>query len=255
MIRTIIIDDEPSAINVLVLLLKKTWKDEVEIVATADSPYEGRSLIEQQNPDLVFLDIEMPGMSGISLIRSIPDPNFYVVFVTAYDAYAIDAFELCAIDYLLKPVSTEKVARVIEKVKKDSREKQTSLSTHLQRLESLLKQNPRNGDKKIALGMSDKIVFTNINDILYCEAKGPYTCVYLQDGKNIVTSRTLGDFETQLVSHDFFRIHHSYLINLNRVKEFQRHDGGYVMIERNIRLEVSTRKRKDFLNAMNNFAL
>lgn len=255
MIRTIIIDDEPSAINVLVLLLKKKWKDEVEIVGTSDSPYEGKLLIENQNPDLVFLDIEMPGMSGINLIRSIPDPDFYVVFVTAYDAYAIDAFELCAIDYLLKPASTEKIGRVIEKVKKASHQTQNFLSAHLQKLESLLKQNQGNGEKKIALGMSDKIIFTDINDILYCEARGPYTNVYLQNGKNIVTSKTLGDFESQLVNHNFFRIHHSYLINLNRVKEFQRHDGGYVMIERDIRLEVSTRKRKDFLDAMNNFVL
>lgn len=255
MIRTIIIDDEPSAINVLVLLLNKGWKDEVEIVATSDSPYEGKSSIERYNPDLVFLDIEMPGMSGISLIRSIPNPNFCVVFVTAYDVYAIDAFELCAIDYLLKPVSSEKIGRVIEKVKKDSQQKQTSLSSHLQKLESLLRQNPGIGDKKIALGMSDKIVFTNINDILYCEAKGPYTIVYLQDGKNIVASRTLGDFENQLVNHNFFRIHHSYLINLNRVKEFQRHEGGYVVIERNIRLEVSSRKRKDFLAAIERFVI
>jgi two-component system LytT family response regulator len=254
MIKTIIIDDEPSAINVLVLLLKKMWKDEVKILATSDSPYEGKSLIEEYSPDLVFLDIEMPGMSGINLIRTVENPGFHLVFVTAYDVYAVDAFEVCAIDYLLKPVSAEKVSRVIDKVKKQIQQKNGLVNLQLQQLEVLLKQNSGK-DKKIALGMSDKIIFTNINDILYCEARGPYTNVHLENGKNIVTSRTLGEFEDQLTDHHFFRIHHSYLINLHRVKEFQRYDGGYVMIERDIRLEVSTRKRKDFLTVMNNLTL
>jgi two-component system LytT family response regulator len=255
MIRTIIIDDEPSAINVLVLLLKKNWKEDVEVIATSDSPQEGKLLIELHKPHLLFLDIEMPGMSGIDLIRSIPNPDFHIVFVTAYDAYAIEAFDLCAIDYLLKPVGADKVARVIERIKKQTKEKKVSLNTQLQQLEGILKQTSFDNGKKISLGMSDKIIFPNINDILYCEAKGPYTNVHLQDGKNIITSKSLGDFEEQLSTHNFFRIHHSYLINLNHVLEFQRHDGGYVIIDKNIRLEVSTRKRKEFLDTMNHFTL
>ena len=103
--------------------------------------------------------------------------------------------------------------------------------------------------------MADKIVFVNIPDILYCEAQGNYTNVILHDGKKIVASKTLGDFETQFNGKNFFRIHHAHLINLNRVKEFQRHEGGYVMMENNIKLEVSQRKRKDFLDAISSFLI
>lgn len=251
MIRTIIIDDEPAAISVLNQLLQRTCNEEVKVIATSDSPEEGKLLIEQHKPDLVFLDIEMPSMTGFELIRSIPDPEFYVVFVTAYDAYAIEAFELSAIDYLLKPVGAEKVIRVVQKIKNDLKKHQSQITIQMQQLENLLKQNSSR-DKKIGLGMSDKIVFLNINDILFCAAQGAYSNVHLQDGRNIVTSRTLGEYEELLNNHYFFRIHHSYLINMNHVKEFQRYEGGYVVMENNTKLEVSQRKRKDFLEAMNN---
>lgn len=255
MIRAIIIDDEPSAINVLSLLLKKKCKDDVEIVATTTSPTEGKALIEQYKPDLVFLDIEMPGMTGIDLIRSLPNPNFHVVFVTAYDAYAVEAFELSAIDYLLKPIGADKVERVINKIKESIRKHQLLMNEQLQQLERIFKMNVNPNENKIGVGMADKIVFVNIPDILYCEAQGNYTNVILHDGRKIVASKTLGEFESQLINKNFYRIHHSFLINMNRVKEFQRHEGGYVMMENNIKLEVSQRKRKDFLDAISNFVI
>ena len=255
MIRAIIIDDENSAINVLSLLLKKKCKEDVEVIATSNSPTEGKSLIEQHKPDLVFLDIEMPGMTGIDLIRSIPNPNFHVVFVTAYDAYAVEAFELSAIDYLLKPIGVDKVERVINKIKENVRKNQLLMNEQLKQLERILKMNGNGNGDKIGVGMADKIVFVHIPEILYCEAQGNYTNVVMQDGRKIVASKTLGDFENQFAGKNFFRIHHAYLINMNRVKEFQRHEGGYVMMENNIKLEVSQRKRKDFLDAISNFVI
>ncbi len=255
MIKAIIIDDENSAINVLSLLLRKKCKDDVEVIATTTSPVEGKALIEQHKPDLVFLDIEMPGMTGIDLVRSLHNPNFHVVFVTAYDAYAVEAFELSAIDYLLKPIGADKVERVINKIKENIRKQQLSMNEQLQHLERIFKMNTNPNENKIGVGMADKIVFVNIPDILYCEAQGNYTNVILHDGRKIVASKTLGEFESQLLGKNFFRIHHSYLINMNRVKEFQRHEGGYVMLENNIKLEVSQRKRKDFLDAISNFVI
>jgi len=255
MIKAIIIDDENSAINVLSMLLKKKCKDDVEVVATSNSPTEGRSLIEQHKPDLVFLDIEMPGMTGIDLVRTIPNPNFHIVFVTAYDAYAVEAFELSAIDYLLKPIGADKVERVINRVREVRRKNQLQISEQLQQLERILKMQATGNENKIGVGMADKIVFVNIPDILFCEAQGNYTNVILHDGKKIVASKTLGDFESQLAGKNFFRIHHAYLINMNRVKEFQRYEGGYVMMENNIKLEVSQRRRKDFLDAISNFVI
>jgi two-component system, LytTR family, response regulator len=119
MIRCIIIDDEPSAINVLSMLLKKNCHKDVEVIATSNSPSEGRLLVEQHTPDLVFLDIEMPGSTGIDLVRSFSAPTFRFVFVTAYDVYAVEAFRLCAVDYLLKPLGAEDVIGSIEKIKRD----------------------------------------------------------------------------------------------------------------------------------------
>ena len=255
MIRTIIIDDEPSSVNVLSLLLKKKCKEDVQIVATTNSPILGRTLIEEHKPDLVFLDIEMPGMSGIDLLRSFTEPGFRVVFITAFDAYAIEAFRLSAIDYLLKPVEADDIVRVIEKIKKDISRNENTINIQLQNLQKLLQQNHSASESKIGIGMADKIVFVNIPEILFCEANGAYTTVHLQDGKKIVSSKSLGEFEIQLMQQKFFRIHHSTLINLNQVKEFQRFDGGYVVMENSAKLEVSQRKRKDFLDAINDMVV
>ena len=251
MIRTILIDDEPSSVNVLSLLLKKNCKEDVQIVATTNSAHLGKTLIEEHKPDLVFLDIEMPGMSGIDLLRSFTEPSFHFVFVTAFDAYAVEAFRLSAIDYLLKPVEADDIVRVIEKIKKDIRKNENTINVQLLNLQKILLQNQSASETKIGIGMANKIVFINIPEILYCEAQGAYTNVHLQNGKKIVASKSIGEFESQLISQKFFRIHHSTLINLNHVKEFQRFDGGYVMMENNAKLEVSQRKRKDFLDAIN----
>ncbi len=250
MIRTIIIDDEPSAISVLSNLLRMFCKADVELLAATTSPVQGKQLIEQHQPDLVFLDIEMPGMTGIDLVRSFTNPTFRVVFVTAYDAYAVEAFRLSAVDYLLKPIGEEDVISVIEKIKNDTAKEQIPLTAQLEQLNKFLSNRSPGLDQKIAIGMADKIVFINFSDIIYCEANSNYTHLYLTDGSKLVSSKSLGEFETQLGGNNFLRIHHHYLINLARVKEFQRHDGGYVIMENMKELEVSQRKRKDFLDAI-----
>jgi len=159
MIRTILIDDEPSAVSVLSTLLKKHCREDVEVLAVSNSPEEGKALIEQLHPDLVFLDIEMPGMTGVDLVRSFPSPGFRVVFVTAYDAYAVEAFRLSAVDYLLKPVGSEDVIKVIQKIRHDVRNELGRLSIQLQNLDKLLNNHSGNTDQKIGIAMSDKIVF------------------------------------------------------------------------------------------------
>jgi len=237
-------------VNVLTLLLQKKCKEDVDIIATSYSPWEGKELIEKHKPDLVFLDIEMAGMTGIDLLRSFSNPSFRVIFVTAFDAYAVEAFRLSVIDYLLKPLEGEDVVRAVQKIKNDINKNENPINTQLRQLERLLLQNSIITESRIGIGMSDKIVFVNIPDILYCEATGSYTNVYLNNGKKMVASKLLGEFESQLSNHKFYRIHHSYLINLNRIKEFQRHDGGYVIMENNKQLEVSQRKRRDFLDAI-----
>lgn len=254
MIKTIIIDDEPSAVSVLSMLLKNKYPTEIEILATSNSAIEGKELIEKLDPDLVFLDIEMPVMTGIDLVKTFNNPSFRVVFVTAYDDYAVEAFKLCAVDYLLKPVGPDSVVATIEKVKSDI-SKNNSVAFHaLKELQRILSKD--NGQsEKIGISSADKILFLNISEIIYCEAQGGYTNVFLQDGSKILSSKALGDFESQLTPSHFFRIHHSYLINLKRIREFQRNDGGYVIMENGKQLEVSQRKRKDFVQAISRFVV
>ena len=255
MIRTIIIDDEPSAINVLSLILKKKCTNDVQIIATSNSPKLGKALIEEHQPDLVFLDVEMPGMSGIDLVRSFSNPRFRVVFITAFDAYAIEALRLSAIDYLLKPVESNEIVNVVAKIKQEINKNENMLFHQLQNLEKLLERPTASAGSKIGIAMSDKIIFVNISDILYCEAHGVYTHIYLNEGKKILASKPLGEFESQLFTNKFFRIHHSTLINLNCIKEFQRNNGGYVVMNNNAKLEVSHRKRKDFLDAIDDLVI
>src|SRR5688572_3911094 len=250
MIRAIIIDDEPLAIESLEIILKKKCRSDVQVIATSNSPQLGRSLIEEHHPDLVFLDIEMPGMSGIDLVRSFTSPTFLVVFITAFDAYAIEALRLSAIDYLLKPIEAGEIVSVIAKINMKIRKNENLLGFQLHNLEKLLSHSVVSSDTRIGIAMADKIVFINMSDILYCEANGVYTSIYLHDGKKILASKPLGDFESQLSPHKFFRIHHSTLINLNHIKEFQRFNGGYVVMKNDAKLEVSHRKRKDFLDAI-----
>ena len=173
-----------------------------------------------------------------------------MVFVTAFDAYAIEAIRLSAIDYLLKPVGSDDIINVVEKIKTEIRKNENLLSSQLQNLEKLLVRNSASPESRIGIAMAEKIIFVNISDILYCEASGVYTHIYLHDGKKILASKPLGDFESQLITHKFFRIHHSTLINLNHIKEFQRFNGGYVVMINDAKLEVSHRKRKDFLEAI-----
>ena len=197
----------------------------------------------------------MPGMSGIDLLRSFANPTFHVIFITAFDDYAIEALRLSALDYLLKPVETNDIISVVSKVKTVMAKKEILLTTKIQSLEKLLLHKDVSSDSRIGIAMSDKIVFVNISEILYCEAKGVYTNIFLNDGKKILASKPLGDFESQLSKNRFFRIHHSTLINLNYIKEFQRFHGGYVVMQNDAKLEVSHRKRKDFLNAIDNFVV
>ncbi len=250
MIQAIIIDDEPLAIEALEIILKKKCWNDVQVVATSNSPVLGKKLIEDLRPDLVFLDVEMPVMSGIDLVRSFSSPGFHVVFITAFDTYAIEALRLSAMDYILKPVETDDIVRVVSKIKTEIRKNENHLSVRIQNLEKILAQTSGTSVSRIGIAMADKIVFVKISDILYCEARGGYTNIYMISGKKILASKPLGDFESQLSSHKFFRIHHSSLINLVHIKEFQRYNGGYVVMENNAKLEVSHRKRKDFLDAI-----
>ncbi|HEX6334854.1 MAG TPA: LytTR family DNA-binding domain-containing protein, partial [Flavisolibacter sp.] len=247
MIRTVIIDDEPSAVRLLQLVLETKCSRDIEIIAVSNDPFEGKLLLQELKPELVFLDVQMPGMTGIEIIRSLVNPSFQVVFVTAFDRYALDAFRVSAVDYLLKPLEEVEIMRAVDKVKQNIM-RNAGISD---RVEKLVKAyQPPSLDENIGIAMADRIVFVRVNELTYCEAKGPYTTLYMDDGQKLVASRPLGDFEAQLSGRNFFRIHHSLLINLNKIREYQRNDGGYVLMRNNKKLEVSQRRRRDFLQAV-----
>jgi two-component system, LytTR family, response regulator len=250
MIRSVLIDDEPSAINLLSLILSKFCKEEVEIVATATDPFEAKELIQVHKPDVIFLDVEMPGMSGVDLVRSFSSPSFRVVFITAFDDYAVEAFRLNAIDYLLKPIGADDVISVIQRLKNDMSQQQNPIVEQIKQLEKLF-----NGSSRLGIAMADKIIFVDTCEISYCEANGPYTYIHTTDGKKITASKPLGDFESQLPRIKFYRIHHSYLVNLSEIKEYQRIDGGYVIMKNDERLDVSQRKRKEFLEMIHSIVV
>jgi len=162
MIRTIIIDDEPLAIDALEIILKKKCRDDVQVIATSNSPKLGKALIEEHQPDLVFLDIEMPGMSGIDLVRSFKNPTFRIVFITAFDAYAIEALRLSAIDYLLKPVEADEIVNVVAKIKTEIKKNENQLGVQLHNLEKILAQSTSSSESRIGIAKQKEFIQTFI---------------------------------------------------------------------------------------------
>lgn len=160
-----------------------------------------------------------------------------------------------AIDYLQKPIEKDEVARAVVKIKDEVQKNQNAINDQLRHLTELLTHHAIIPEPRLGICMADKIVFINITDIHYCEANGSYTNVYVNDGKKMIASKSLGEFELQLANHNFFRIHRSSLINLTRIKEFQRHNGGYVIMENGQRLEVSHRKQKEFLDVIHDIVV
>jgi len=243
MIRTIIIEDEPVSREMLTLMLQR-HKADIEIVDTCSNPTDGIESIALHQPDLIFLDIQMPKMNGFDMLKKIPNINFEVIFTTAFDQYAINAIRTSALDYLLKPVDDEDLSAAIEKCRERMAEKKSKHQfDHL--FNNLSNKNPL--DKTLALSASDGITFVKMSDILRVEANGRYAKFYLLNKDTIVVSKTLGDFEDILSANQFFRIHDSSIINLNHIKKYIRGDGGTVVLSDNTELDVARRRKDDFV--------
>ncbi|MCU0440032.1 MAG: LytTR family DNA-binding domain-containing protein [Raineya sp.] len=242
MLKAIIIEDETKARRVLEELVKEYCPD-VEILASVDSVPEGVKAIKKFEPNLVFLDIEMPQYNGFQLFDFIEDVNFEVIFTTAYQEYAIQAFEVSAIAYLLKPIQIEKLIQAIDKVKEKSSQQSKE---RIQVMKSALGQEKVS---KVALPISEGFLFVELNDIMYLTAEGAYTTIILRDGRKFLVSRNIKSFEEIFHHSFFFRPHRSYLINLNAVKQFIRQDGGYILMENGDSVSISKEKKEDFLMA------
>lgn len=242
MINAIIVDDELKSRESLKILLEE-FCDNVTVKALCKDVAEAVQAIQQYKPDVVFLDIQLQRETGFDLLTQLGDFNFEVIFTTAYAEYAIKAFKFAAIDYLLKPIDIEELKRALSKVEKRMND---SISLRLQQLMQNLK-NTSSENYKLALPTTDGLVFVKMQDILYCEASSNYTEITVTDGKKYIVSRTLKEYEDMLGEHNFYRIHNSYLINLNAIKKYVRGEGGYVIMSNDKSLDVSKRKKEGFL--------
>jgi two-component system LytT family response regulator len=245
MIRSVLIDDELKSRESLKILLTD-FCENVEVAATCQNIAEGIEAIQQYKPDVVFLDIQMQRETGFDLLSKVKPVDFEVIFTTAHSEYAIKAFKFSAIDYLLKPIDIEELKRALYKVE---RKMNGNISDRLEQLIHNLKPSS-NQNFKLALPTSDGLVFVRIDDIIYCEASSNYTVIYTNDGKKHVISRTLKEYEDLLAEHNFFRIHNSHLINLGSIKKYVRGDGGYVIMNNDVSLDVSKRKKEAFLSRL-----
>jgi two-component system, LytTR family, response regulator len=244
MINAVIIDDEPKNVRVLKNMLIEFCPD-VSLLGEANNSNEGKELIQQKKPELVFLDIEMPYGNGFDLLNALMPIDFEVIFVTAFDKYMLQALKYSALDYLLKPVNIEDLKVAVQhaevRIKKNSINQQLTVL-----LENLKKQE--SGLKKIAVPTAEGFDFILIEDIIRCEAQGPYTRIFIKGSKSILVSKPLKDYETLLPDNIFLRIHNSHLVNLNFIKKYNRGRGGYIEMDDGTALEVATRRKDEFLS-------
>jgi two-component system LytT family response regulator len=241
MIKAILVDDEKHCRESLSIQLEK-YCSEVQLLAQCNSAVQGLEAIAQYQPDVVFLDVEMPKMNGFEMLQQFSHIPFDVIFTTGYDAYAIKAIRFSAIDYLLKPINKDELRKAVGKVsQKTGHNLNQQLDILLERLGT--KQVSL---QKIALPTLDGFELVPLDNILHCEADSNYTHVVLKHAKKVLVSRTLKEIEELLDGHAFLRIHHSYLVNLNEIVRYIRGEGGYVIMSDNTSITVS-RSRKDAL--------
>jgi two-component system LytT family response regulator len=241
MIRSIIIDDEQHCVKALLTDLQNNCP-EVQVLDTCYSAKEGILSVKKYNPDLVFLDVEMPWMNGFEMLEVIGDFHFSIIFTTAHDEFAARAFRISAVDYLLKPIDAQDLKDAVAKVE---RKMQQPASLHIENLLRNIKTP--SAQQKIALPYKDGYEFIEVGHIIYCQAEGAYTKVFLDNKKHILVSKTLGDIEELLPSDLFQRIHHSTVVNLRLVTHFVRSDGGYLKLQTGEQLSVSKSKKDDVM--------
>jgi two-component system LytT family response regulator len=247
-VNAIIVDDDSlSSMHLHQLLLKNA--KEITVQAVCNQPAEAVMKIKELKPKLVFLDVEMPGMTGFELLKQLPEKEFEVIFISSHDHYAIRAIRFAALDYILKPVDPtalqEAVGRAVEKIRCAGAKNSYILSPREDREEKPL--------DLLAIPTMDGLVFEKPDDIIYCEASDKYTWVFFSQKKQMLSSRTLGDFEDVLLSSGFYRIHHSYLVNLNHLRRYIKGEGGQVVMSNGTTLDVSRRKKERLLHLVSTF--
>lgn len=247
MIRAIIVDDESNNIENIKNIIDQ-YRSDIMIVAVAEDADEGILAIGTHSPDLVFLDIQMPGKSGFELLSALTEVKFEVIFITAHDKYGIQAIKFSALDYLLKPINIAEFNLAIDKAKqKISAKKQNhNIENLLEYLKAGNKESP-----KIALPTLKEIMYVRIADIIRCEATSNYTIFFLQNGEQVLVCKTLKDFAELLRPHQFIRTHQSHLVNVQFVKSYLKEDGGTLLLSDLQKVPISRQNRELTKNALN----
>nr|NQU94012.1 response regulator transcription factor [Bacteroidota bacterium] len=246
-IRTVIIDDEKSNILTLKNLLDKYFPS-IKIIGTGSNVAEGVKVIDESEPDLIFLDISMPDGDGFDVLTNVTYRVFEVIFTTAHDQYALKAFDYSAIHYLLKPIEYTELRQAINRY--NTVKKQGTLSARL----SVLKDNLQHKFHKIIVPSTEGLNIVLLDDIIRMEASDVYTVFYLTNKRKLLASKPLNTFEKMLTDQPFSRIHAKHLVNLKYVQRYVKGKGGYVVLEDGEEIDVSVRKKIDFLNALKEYA-
>ena len=245
LLRTVIVDDEKDAVDFISSIVKE-YCPKLEVVGTAHSAKDGTKVIIDKSPDLVFLDVEMPHGSGFDLLANFPGKAFDVIFITAFNHYAIRAIKFSAVDYILKPININEFISAVDKVieKRSSNQNQhTDFTTLLENVRSNL-------PGKLAIPTSEGMEYLNTKEILRIEADRSYSWFYLLDRRKLLVSRNLKEYQELLSDRNFFRTHNSHLINLEHVKKFIRHEGGAIELIDGSQVPISRGKKDLFLLQM-----
>lgn len=248
MVTALIVDDEEKNREALAKMVDQFCHD-VTIVGKAENVADAKSQIDEKNPQLVFLDVEMPGGDGFTLLEDLEDPHFDVIFTTAHAAYAIKAIKFAALDYLLKPINLNELKTAVEKAIENIESRNGSPNKQF----DVLRNNRNKSDfdfQKIALPTLDGIDFYDVNDILRCEADRAYCKFYMTSGEKIVVSKSLKEFEDMLVECNFFRVHKSNMVNLNHINKYVKGKGGYVILSDDSHVDVSVRRKEDLMKVL-----
>jgi two-component system, LytTR family, response regulator len=241
-LKAILVDDELNSLQNLQFKIRE-YCPSIRVVDQTQNPEEAIRLIQLHKPDVIFLDIEMPRMSGFKMLEQIAEVDFEVIFITAYNHYAINAIRISAFDYLVKPVAIEDLQQTVERLgnfsTKKTREKAKLLKQNL--------ANPKSQEDHIAIPTNDGLEFIQIKQIIRIESSSNYSKLILQTGQQLLVTRQLKDFEELLQDYRFYRVHHSHLVNLNLIAKYIRGDGGQIAMRNGDMIDVSRRKKEVFL--------
>jgi len=242
MIRAIIIDDEPNAVGLLELRLAQNCP-QVEVVASCTNSHQGIKAIMERRADVVFLDIEMPQLNGFQVLEAVADIRFSLVFVTAYDQFAVKAFRYSAVDYLLKPIDTQELIQAVARVEKERK----IVPEQIQHLKQQFNNQGKTFPDRIALPYQNGVAFVDMKEIVCCEADNNYTKFYLQDGQYHLAMKSMREIQELLEERGFLRVHRQYLINLSHIKKFVKGEGGYLVMSNKQTIPVSRMQKERLL--------